>query len=105
MPIYEYDCLDCGQPLEVFQHTTEKPLEVCPKCQGLLKKRISLSSFILKGTGWYKTDYAAISSTSTGTKPSIEPTSEKTNGKEGNGHKKEENASDKTPKSPFKLKG
>ncbi len=57
MPIYEYRCLDCEKKLEVVQKITDEPLSTCPECGGELKKLISNTSFILKGTGWYITDY------------------------------------------------
>jgi putative FmdB family regulatory protein len=57
MPIYEYQCSKCGH-LEIFQRITEKPLERCPTCQRKVTKLISQSSFHLKGSGWYITDYA-----------------------------------------------
>jgi putative FmdB family regulatory protein len=57
MPIYEYQCQKCGQ-FEVTQRITEKPLGKCPTCKGKVKKLISNTSFQLKGTGWYVTDYA-----------------------------------------------
>jgi putative FmdB family regulatory protein len=57
MPIYEYDCQNCGV-VEVTQRITEKPLAKCPTCKGKVKKLISNTSFQLKGTGWYITDYA-----------------------------------------------
>ncbi|HHN64464.1 MAG TPA: zinc ribbon domain-containing protein [Nitrospirae bacterium] len=59
MPIYEYRCLDCNNEMEVMQKFSDEPLSTCPQCGGQLKKLISNSSFILKGTGWYKTDYAS----------------------------------------------
>jgi len=58
MPIYEYECSQCGQVEEVFQSFSEKPLKKCRHCSGKLHKLISQSSFHLKGTGWYVTDYA-----------------------------------------------
>jgi len=58
MPIYEYRCQDCGKDLEVMQKITENPLESCPSCGGVLQRLISNTSFVLKGTGWYATDYA-----------------------------------------------
>lgn len=58
MPIYEYECLSCGNKLEVIQKLNDSPLETCPQCSGRLHKLISQSSFILKGNGWYVTDYA-----------------------------------------------
>jgi putative FmdB family regulatory protein len=57
MPIYEYDCSKCGH-IEAFQGITEEPLTRCPTCQRKVTKLISQSSFQLKGTGWYVTDYA-----------------------------------------------
>jgi len=57
MPIYEYDCPSCGT-FEVSQKITEKPLRRCPRCKGRVTKLISSTSFQLKGSGWYVTDYA-----------------------------------------------
>lgn len=59
MPIYEYACEKCEKQMEVIQKITEAPLTVCPECKGRLKKMISNTSFVLKGTGWYVTDYAS----------------------------------------------
>jgi putative FmdB family regulatory protein len=58
LPIYEYLCEDCGEMTEAMQKVSDPPLKICPKCKGSLKKVISNTSFILKGTGWYATDYA-----------------------------------------------
>jgi putative FmdB family regulatory protein len=57
MPIYEYQCERCGT-FEATQRITDKPLGKCPTCKGKVKKLISNTSFQLKGTGWYITDYA-----------------------------------------------
>ena len=57
MPIYEYQCQKCGT-FEVTQRITEKSLSKCPTCKNKVKKLISNTSFQLKGTGWYVTDYA-----------------------------------------------
>ncbi|HEX9442550.1 MAG TPA: zinc ribbon domain-containing protein [Candidatus Binatia bacterium] len=64
MPIYEYACGKCGT-FEVTQRITEKPLGRCPTCKGKVKKLISNTSFQLKGTGWYVTDYARKDKSST----------------------------------------
>lgn len=61
MPIYEYSCEKCGEILEVNQKITDQPLKRhngASKCGGKLTRLISMNSFHLKGTGWYKTDYA-----------------------------------------------
>jgi putative FmdB family regulatory protein len=53
MPIYEYKCLNCGKHHEIMRKITDKPLSKCPDCSGKMKKMISNTSFVLKGTGWY----------------------------------------------------
>ena len=58
MPIYEYECTKCGKIEEIFQKFSDKPRVKCKHCSGKLHKLISHSSFHLKGTGWYVTDYA-----------------------------------------------
>lgn len=58
MPIYEYECRNCGKHFEKMQKITEEPLSSCPFCAGKLKKLVSNCSFQLKGSGWYVTDYA-----------------------------------------------
>jgi putative FmdB family regulatory protein len=58
MPIYEYECTKCGNIEEIFQKFSDKPLTKCGLCSGKLHKLISQSTFHLKGTGWYVTDYA-----------------------------------------------
>jgi putative FmdB family regulatory protein len=58
MPIYEYRCETCGHELEVMQRISADPLRDCPSCKtDGLRRRISLTSFALKGSGWYATDY------------------------------------------------
>jgi len=57
MPIYEYVCQKCGHYLETMQKMSDKPLTSCPECRGKLEKIFSQSSFQLKGSGWYRTDY------------------------------------------------
>ncbi len=57
MPIYEYECTKCGNFTEALQKFSDKPLTRCKNCGGKLHKLISHSSFHLKGSGWYVTDY------------------------------------------------
>lgn len=58
MPIYEYLCEKCGTHIEVIQKISDAPLKRCAKCRGKLEKTISRTSFQLKGSGWYVTDYS-----------------------------------------------
>ena len=75
MPIYEYECEKCGANLEALQKFSDAPLSVCDKCGGALHKLMSQTSFHLKGTGWYVTDYAG---KKTGAAPAKDAPAEKT---------------------------
>jgi putative FmdB family regulatory protein len=58
MPIYEYQCAECGFYLEVMQKISDGPLRKCPSCgRSRLKRLISAPVFRLKGSGWYETDF------------------------------------------------
>lgn len=57
MPIYEYECTQCRDRFEIIQKITEQPLSICRKCSGALRKILSPAGFVLKGSGWYVTDY------------------------------------------------
>jgi len=61
MPIYEYQCDNCQQLTEAWQSLAEAPLTTCQSCSGTLKKIISMSSFHLKGGGWYADGYSGSS--------------------------------------------
>lgn len=76
MPIYEYECTSCGHIEEAIQKFSDNPLTRCKNCSGKLNKLVSQSSFHLKGSGWYVTDYAGKSrSSSTKSKASSQPDS------------------------------
>lgn len=58
MPIYEYACQACGHGLETLQKISDPPLTDCPECgRPDLKKLVSAAGFVLKGGGWYVTDF------------------------------------------------
>ncbi len=59
MPVYEYLCEACHQPFEAIQKFSDSPIVDCENCgaKGAVKKLVSKSSFALKGSGWYTTDY------------------------------------------------
>ena len=59
MPIYEYECRKCGHHTELLQKFSDPSITKCELCQGRMRKLISQSTFHLKGTGWYVTDYAS----------------------------------------------
>jgi putative FmdB family regulatory protein len=57
MPIYEYKCKKCGKEFEMFQGIADPAAKSCKYCKGQVHKLMSVSSFHLKGSGWYATDY------------------------------------------------
>jgi putative FmdB family regulatory protein len=57
MPTYEYECLGCRRVFEVRQRISEAPLTTCDACGGEVRRLLSPAPFILKGEGWYVTDY------------------------------------------------
>ncbi|MFK7862731.1 MAG: FmdB family zinc ribbon protein [Pseudohongiellaceae bacterium] len=75
MPIYEYQCSNCGATIEALQKMSDAPKVDCPKCQTpSLKKLVSAASFRLKGGGWYETDFKTgnkkqLAETDSGSKP------------------------------------
>ena len=58
MPLYEYECQECGHRTEVIQRLDDPPLAVCPSCGGKVERLLSAPAFKFKGSGWYVTDYA-----------------------------------------------
>lgn len=59
VPIYEYQCQNCGHQLEALQSLSEAPLTDCPACgKAMLSKLVSAAGLQFKGTGWYLTDYS-----------------------------------------------
>ncbi len=61
MPTYEYHCDGCGRDFEVKQRISEASLTTCDVCGGSVRRLISSAPFILKGEGWYVTDYPSAS--------------------------------------------
>tara|TARA_B100000686_G_scaffold271507_1_gene288247 strand:+ start:1118 stop:1501 length:384 start_codon:yes stop_codon:yes gene_type:complete len=59
MPIYEYECEKCGVTFEAMQAISARPLKTCNGlgCNGKVHRIVSQSGFILKGSGWYASDY------------------------------------------------
>ncbi|MEA3221863.1 MAG: zinc ribbon domain-containing protein [Thermodesulfobacteriota bacterium] len=77
MPIYEYKCTKCSNVFEVLQKFSDAPIDSCPRCGGHVEKLVSKSSFHLKGSGWYLTDYGKKHSPKEATKPDTKPKKKK----------------------------
>jgi putative FmdB family regulatory protein len=59
MPTYEYACRECGHHFEAWQHMTDDPLTVCPKCNGSIHRVLFPAGIVFKGSGFYKTEYGS----------------------------------------------
>ncbi len=59
MPIYEYTCSECHSRIELIQNVGAAAPDICPQCGALasLRKAVTSASFVLKGGGWYETDF------------------------------------------------
>ena len=57
MPLYEYECKKCQSRLERLQSMNDDSLAVCPICKIEMKRQVGITSFRLKGSGWYKDGY------------------------------------------------
>ena len=84
MPIYEYECQECGYRHEALQKISDDPLTDCPSCHAsALKKLVSAAGFRLSGSGWYETDFK-----SNNKKNLAKGDSEKSSSKKSEGSKK-----------------
>ena len=91
MPIYEYRCERCGEHLEVLQKMSDAPVTTCKHCGAdALQRVMSRTSFVLKGSGWYATDY--------GSSASKAPDGEKAGGEKTGGEKTGGDTAPATPK-------
>jgi putative FmdB family regulatory protein len=81
MPVYEYECEQCGARFERLQSIKDEPVHICPECSGAVHKVFHPAGIIFKGSGWYITDSRkSTSSAVTG--------EGKTNGKDSKGDQK-----------------
>jgi len=76
MPVYTYRCDSCGVEFERHQSFTDAPLKTCPECRKKsLRKVITPTKIIFKGSGFYATDHKSQSgSAPRGTKSESKPT-------------------------------
>jgi putative FmdB family regulatory protein len=97
MPLYEYQCDACAHRFEVIQKYSDAPIEVCPKCGGVVKKLLSSPAIQFKGTGWYITDYAKSGKSESGTAAAAKSESaEKSGVKSSEGSSSSEKTESKT---------
>jgi putative FmdB family regulatory protein len=64
MPLYEYECNECGRRTEKIQKFSDAPLTVCPHCGGRIERTLTAPAVQFKGGGWYKDLYSSAKPTS-----------------------------------------
>jgi len=78
VPIYDYQCTNCGFKKEVMRKVSEPNLTACPECgKQTFAKQLSAPSFQLSGSGWYATDFKGGASKKGDAAPEKEAGSEK----------------------------
>jgi putative FmdB family regulatory protein len=92
MPLYEYECEDCGLRFECRQSITAEPLKDCPECGGDVHRLIHPVGIIFKGKGFYVTDNRSKAKSSTAVPKTRDEVKSKTSEKS---KKKEETKSKK----------
>ena len=93
MPIYEYQCAECGRSFEAFLKINDPPLTGCRFCTGKVEQLVSRTSFQLKGDGWYVTDYAKKSDSPATDAPKSDSAEKPSGGKSDSAAKSSENSS------------
>ncbi|GAB4573289.1 MAG: hypothetical protein Kow0077_15210 [Anaerolineae bacterium] len=79
MPVYTYECQECGVRFNAKQSFSDAPIEVCPECGGHTEKVIGPVGIVFKGSGFYVTDSRSDRSSLTGTSKKKEESSESSN--------------------------
>ena len=98
MPLYEYQCLDCGHRFEQLQKFSDPPASTCPACgKHKVSQLLSAPAVQFKGTGWYVTDYAKKSGSGPGKTGDTSKSSDSTTSSEST---KSDNAEKKTETKP-----
>ena len=68
VPTYQYQCTECGEALEVQQSFSDDALTVCPVCEGRLRKVFNAVGVVFKGSGFYRNDSRATTTSSDASK-------------------------------------
>ena len=98
MPVYEYACDKCGHEFEAEQRISDDPIRTCPKCRARKVKRlISRTSFVLKGSGWYSDLYSSKSEAKGEQKSSDDSGSDKVAASDAKSETKSDSSSEAKP--------
>ena len=93
MPLYEYQCTECKQKIEILQKFSDPLLSECSECGGELERVLSVPSIRFKGSGWYVTDYSGKNSNGNSHSASSSETKSDTSEKPSTSSQKKEQTS------------
>jgi putative FmdB family regulatory protein len=102
MPLYEYLCKKCGHVFEKIVKFSDKPIKKCPECGGSVEQTISAPAVQFKGSGWYVTDYAKKTQSSSSSSDGGKDSKDSKESKESKESKKDEKKSDSSKESTNK---
>lgn len=102
MPLYEYLCKKCGHVFEKIVKFSDKPIKKCPECGGSVEQTISAPAVQFKGSGWYVTDYAKKTQSSSSSSDGGKDSKDSKDSKESKESKKDEKKSDSSKESTSK---
>ena len=101
MPLYEYQCTECGARVEVLQKLSDPPLDTCTTCGSAVTKLLSAPAFQFKGSGWYVTDYGSKKDTSSNGGSSADADGKKSSEKAKSDSSATKESSDSKKESPI----
>jgi putative FmdB family regulatory protein len=105
MPLYEYQCKKCKHRFEKILKFSDKPVKKCPECGGVVEQMISAPAVQFKGSGWYVTDYANKSQSSSSDSSNESKTTETTKSDSASkeGSSKDSSSKESSSKEPAKA--
>ena len=81
MPLYAYECKECGVRFDRRQGFDEEPIKTCPECEGEVHRLIQPAQIVFKGSGFYSTDHKNSRSSASTTSKKSDSTSNDTSSK------------------------
>ena len=102
MPLYEYQCTKCKHRFEKIQKFSDPEIKKCPECGSKVEKLLSAPAVQFKGSGWYVTDYAKKTQSSSSSSDGGKDSKDSKESKESKESKKDEKKSDSSKESTNK---
>jgi putative FmdB family regulatory protein len=91
MPLYAYECKECGVRFDRRQGFDDAPIKICPECEGEVHRLIQPAQIVFKGSGFYSTDHKS-------SRSSVSSTSKKSDSASSDSSSKTESKTESAPK-------